>query len=228
MKRGLSKKPGKGGRAGFILFPAVFFLLGSLIVLGVTSPFLQTFGNVLDIAFLQESPDFDKEAANIYRHDASRPDGNEVIHVDSADMPAEGEQFGKIVIGSAQIDAPLFYGDGAKELRRGVGCYTGTYLPGAGRTVLLAGHNHTFFKTLGQAKEGDQVQISTSYGEYVYEITGTRVAYATDTTAYDLTREEENLILYTCYPFGSVGLTPERLFVYAKYVSGPRLDWDYD
>ena len=34
----------------------------------------------------------------------------------------------------------------------------------------------------------------------------------------------ENLILYTCYPFDALGFTPNRYFVYAKYVSGPVLD----
>ena len=46
MKRGLSKKPGKGGRAGFILFPAVVLVVGALLVLGLTSPVVQTVGNV--------------------------------------------------------------------------------------------------------------------------------------------------------------------------------------
>ena len=40
----------------------------------------------------------------------------------------------------------------------------------------------------------------------------------------DFTRTDENLILYTCYPFDALGFTPNRFFVYAKYVSGPVLD----
>ena len=38
-----------------------------------------------------------------------------------------------------------------------------------------------------------------------------------------LSRTDENLILYTCYPFDSLGYTPFRFFVYADYVSGPAL-----
>ena len=44
-----------------------------------------------------------------------------------------------------------------------------------------------------------------------------------DATAYDFTRTDENLIMYTCYPFDALGFTPDRYFVYAKYVSGPVL-----
>lgn len=34
----------------------------------------------------------------------------------------------------------------------------------------------------------------------------------------------KTMILYTCYPFDALGFTPNRYFVYAKYVSGPVLD----
>ena len=48
-------------------------------------------------------------------------------------------------------------------------------------------------------------------------------AKATDETAYDLTREEENIILYTCYPFGQLTPTPYRYFIYGEFVSGPEI-----
>ena len=71
---------------------------------------------------------------------------------------------------------------------------------------------------------GSTIEISTNYGQYVYEITGTKITTAQDNTAYDLDSEEENLVLYTCYPFDQIGLTPERYFVYAKYLSGPKIN----
>ena len=50
-----------------------------------------------------------------------------------------------------------------------------------------------------------------------------RVSTDTDTTAYDLEADEENLIMYTCYPFGTTNYTDERFFVYCDYVSGPTI-----
>jgi len=41
-----------------------------------------------------------------------------------------------------------------------------------------------------------------------------------DTSSYDLLRDEENLILYTCYPFDRVGAAVERLFVYGEPLTG--------
>ena len=93
-----------------------------------------------------------------------------------------------------------------------------------GKTILLAGHNNTFFNDLQHAEADATVTITTHYGVYTYEVTGTEILDYQDETAYDFTRTDENLILYTCYPFDALGFTPNRFFVYAKYVSGPVLD----
>jgi sortase A len=77
---------------------------------------------------------------------------------------------------------------------------------------------------LGEAKINDTINIDTSYGKYAYQIINTQVKLATDKTAYDLSSKDENLILYTCYPFDCIGLTPQRYYVYAKYVAGPKID----
>ena len=98
----------------------------------------------------------------------------------------------------------------AQRLRRIVAC--------------LPGHNNTFFNDLQHAEAGATVTITTHYGVYTYEVTGTEILDYQDETAYDFTRTDENLILYTCYPFDALGFTPNRFFVYAKYVSGPVLD----
>lgn len=47
------------------------------------------------------------------------------------------------------------------------------------------------------------------------------VVEETDTSAYDLDADTENIILYTCYPFGILTRTTQRYFVYGDLVSGP-------
>ena len=97
-------------------------------------------------------------------------------------------------------------------------------LPGEGKTILLSGHNNTFFNDLQHVEEGATVTITTHYSVYTYEVTETKILDYQDSSAYDFSREDENLILYTCYPFDAMGFTPDRFFVYARYVSGPVLD----
>ena len=151
-------------------------------------------------------------------------DSNKKLPISEIQYPKTGEQFGELIIEDCSIDNNLFFGDGNVALRNGVGIYNGSFIPGYGKTILVAGHNNTYFNGLKNAKAGQTVTIKTSYGNYTYEITDTAVKKATDTSAYDLNANEENLIMYTCYPFDELGLTDQRFFVYAKYVSGPQID----
>ena len=149
------------------------------------------------------------------------------IPLSSITYPANGDRYGEITIAGTAVSAPLYYGDSNAILNQGVGTYkdsSGAGIPGEGKTVLLAGHNNTFFNDLQQVETGNLVTIRTHYGTYTYEVTETKKADFQDTTTYDFTRTDENLILYTCYPFDALGFTPDRYFVYAKFVSGPKLD----
>lgn len=151
--------------------------------------------------------------------------------INSADIhfPNFGEQLGTLTVthadGSAYIEAPLWFGDEKEQLKNGVGVFYGSSAPGYGSTVLIAGHNHTYFKPLKGAEVGDTVTVNTYYGVYVYEITAIEVKQVTDTSHYDLLADNENLLMYTCWPFGSIGMTPTRLFLYGRYVSGPMVNY---
>lgn len=207
----------------YILYPVSFFLAGALLLVAALGPVVTPYLGMLDLAFLDEAPSFDREAGKLFNGAVDQADGSPHIAADTVALPADGDEFGRLLISSAGIDAPLMYGDSPKELRKGVGLFTGTYLPGQGRTILGGAHNNSYFRNLRKVKIGDRVDIQTNYGTYVYEVTGSKGARFDDTGAYDLTKREENLILYTCDNTLAVGATPYRLFVYAKYVSGPVL-----
>lgn len=156
-----------------------------------------------------------------------QPTQPESIPLSSITYPAKGDRYGVITISGTTVNAPLYCGDSNDILNKGVGTYkdsAGAGIPGEGKTVLLAGHNNTFFNDLQHVAVGQTVAIQTHYGVYTYEITETKIADYQESTTYDFTRTDENLIMYTCYPFDALGFTPQRYFVYAKYVSGPALD----
>lgn len=153
----------------------------------------------------------------------------ETIPLSSITYPSEGDRYGRITISGTTVDAPVYYGDNNTILNQGVGTYKdsyGTGIPGEGRTILLAGHNNTFFNDLKSIQEGAVITIETYYGVYTYTVKLSGVFDYRDTTTYDFTRTDENLILYTCYPFDALGFTPDRYFVYASFTSGPALDKD--
>ena len=142
--------------------------------------------------------------------------------------PNVGEQYGMFEIERLGISAPLFFGDSTVPLYYGVGQYTGSYMPGFGEWTLIAGHNNTYFHTIGDLVEGDIVRISTHYGVYEYRVTYTVLARDSSEyrDAYAHKTEKEEIIFYTCYPFNMLGLTPQRFFVHAEKISGPRIVFD--
>ena len=122
------------------------------------------------------------------------------------------------------MDCNLYYGDSERELSAGAGTYTGGKIPGEGGTVLIAGHTGTYFRDFESAQLGADIAIETRYGTYHYTISDMRVVEETDASAYDLAADEENIILYTCYPFGQLSTTPYRYFIYGTPVSGPQIE----
>ena len=134
--------------------------------------------------------------------------------------PELDTQYATITCESIELEVPLYYGDSETSLGNGAGQYAKSGFPGEGEPILISGHDATFFAPLEKIEAGDTVTISTLYGNYDYKVTGTRVADKTDTTAYNLEQKKEELILYTCYPFGKLtGDRSDRFFVYCDRVS---------
>lgn len=213
----------------FIILPVVFFIITYLILYLILSPSLTTVSQAMGMFFSDSEKKFSSEYNNIFvpvseNEENSYKDKSETVNISDVVYPKYGEMFGELIIDDCAVDAPLFLGDNSVALRNGVGVYYGSCIPGYGKTILVAGHNSTFFNGLKNAEKGQRIVIKTSYGNYEYEITDLAVKQANDSSAYDLSADEENLILYTCYPFDELGLTSRRYFVYADYVSGPVID----
>lgn len=155
---------------------------------------------------------------------AVAPDQPVVETVDIRDVPFPGYEqvYGELSIPSIDLVCPFVYGDTEKAMRKGVGQYIGSTIVGYGGTTLACAHVNRQLKNLHKSKIGDQIQIRTAYGVYTYEVKYAGVHDAKDDSVYDLSREDENLVLYTCYyqntPLGSV---KKRFFVCADYISGP-------
>jgi len=135
-------------------------------------------------------------------------------------VPEVDSLYGTISCERIELSAPVYYGDNEEILESGVGNYVLSGVPGEGRPILMSAHDATFFAPLEIIEPGDEIVVTTDYGTYTYSVASTLVAEATDKTAYDLTQEKEQLILYTCYPFGQlVGMREERYFVYCDLVA---------
>lgn len=204
----------------FLIVPVIMSAAICLISAAIAFPLLSDAAALSNLLLSDKQVDYSKSFENIFV-----PTTNDEDTVDASDVefPSVDKQFGELKIKDRNVNTKLFFGDGSIPLQNGVGVYAGSFIPGYGKTILVAGHNNTFFNGLKNVKNGDIISIATSYGNYKYKIRDTKILNADSKKVYDLNKKEENLILYTCYPFDTLGLTEKRFFVYADKISGPKI-----
>ena len=152
--------------------------------------------------------------------DHRNPEEPVFIRASDITMPQPGDLYANITISGTKVDSPVFWGDSERELNKGVGTYMGGWLPGWGRTVMMAGHRNTDFADFRSVEVGATITIRTHYETYTYEVVRIAVYHMDDEDSYDFLRDDENIILYTCYPFDRIGAAVERLFVYGEPLTG--------
>lgn len=214
----------------YIITPLVFALIICLTVWQIFAPVLDPVFSALNL--LSTSGDISGEQGHEeVLYDPSRfeqsdniSDSNS-IQFGTFQYPTSGSKFGQISVENTSVDCGLYMSDDEKELKKGAGVSLKSNIPGDNGTTLIAGHCASFFSTLGSAKIGDKITISTNYGNYVYEIFDIQIKKVDDLSDSKVNEElsytDNRLILYTCYPFNTLYSVSQRYFVYAKYVSGP-------
>lgn len=197
----------------YIKMSLLFMVLGALVLYVAGAPLVDYVTSHGKLAMVKGAPGYPGESyPTMSRLDMRRNRSEDMSEIQE---PAPGTPYGTIESVRIALTAPLYYGDDDKSLQSGAGQYTGSGLPGQGKPILISGHDGTFFAPLEQIEIGDILTITTEYGSFDYQVTETKVADASDFTVYDLTKDKEQLILYTCYPFGAlIGDRSDRFFVY--------------
>lgn len=150
----------------------------------------------------------------------------ESIDCEEIEWPSYGERYGTLQCEKLSIDAPVYYGDRGNVLVQGAGTYIGSSLPGFDSTILIGAHDTTYFAGLETVAVDDEFVFTTEYGIYRYKVSNIKIF---DENSYDdgytLNADTEQLVLYTCYPFGTLnGTKTERMFVYLDKVNGPKVN----
>lgn len=153
---------------------------------------------------------------------------NKQLPSSKIEYPTLGTEYGRVIVDKFNVQAKLIYGDSPEDLRIGVGHFNGSVFPGEKGATLIGGHNTNELAALDNVISGDTITVKTNYETYQYRVSDKKVLRFDDSEAikslYDKTIETNKLILYTCYPIDMIGLTDDRLFVYADLVSGKMLD----
>jgi sortase A len=125
-----------------------------------------------------------------------------------------GDPLGRIKVPRLGLSAILVTGTDHDSLTKGPGWYTGSYLPGAGQLMYIAGHRTTYlapFAHIDNMRPGDKVTIEVPYGTFVYRVRNHRIV-PSDDVAQLRSHNREVIALQACHPrfFAS-----ERYIVYA-------------
>ena len=103
------------------------------------------------------------------------------------------------------------------DLKKGIGHFIQSVLPGEEDNCVLSGHRDTVFTKLGKLKIGDQLIVQTSAGTFTYEIKLIRIVDKDDKTVIVPT-DHAVLTLTTCYPFLFIGSAPNRYILSADLI----------
>jgi len=131
--------------------------------------------------------------------------------------PKEGENLGSLTIPALNRKLPIIQGTGTNDLKRGVGHFSQSVLPGQKDNCVLSGHRDTVFRELGNLKIGDQLIVQTATGIFTYAVKGTRIVHEDDKTVI-VPIDHAVLTVTTCYPFDFIGNAPDRYIVSADLV----------
>lgn len=132
----------------------------------------------------------------------------------------EGEAAAVIDIPKIGLDEVVVEGVGVEELKKGVGHYPDTRLPGEKGNAALAGHRTTYgapFNRIDELDNGDPIMVTTRAGTFRYEVMEKKIVSPEEVSVLDDTADDR-LTLTTCNPKYSAA---ERLIVIGKLMSTP-------
>ena len=184
----------------------IIFILGMIKIL---------FGTQIEKAFMLAN----KVSINV---DSNKDNTNQETKIDTEkktleNYPEYGTQYATIEIPRIDANLPVYFGDTLEILKKGVGHSSGSYFPGEGGSILYMGHNSKkVFRRFSELQIGDEIKVTTTYGEYNYKIYDMQLINETELEKVPIQKDEEILMVYTCYPFNNVGYATQRYVVYAK------------
>lgn len=123
-----------------------------------------------------------------------------------------GMPLGRLRVPRLGLSIVLVAGTDHDSLTKGPGWYTGSYLPGQGRLIYIAGHRTTYlapFAHIDSLRPGDLVTIEVPYGTFVYRVAG-HVIVPADDLAQLRPGHREVVKLQACHP---------RFFATHRYIA---------
>lgn len=155
------------------------------------------------------------EAQNSSSNHVKKPEIERSLY---AVRPKTGEMMGSLYIPKLEAKLPIYHGTDEDELEKGVGHYNKSVLPGEKDNAVLSGHRDTVFRNLGKVGKGDELEVTTTAGTFIYKVKNVRIVDKNDLTVI-VPKPRAVLTISTCYPFNFIGAAPKRYILEAFLVS---------
>ncbi len=216
----------------YIGMPALFCVLGYALLFLALSPVMGLARAAIGLLVSDQAPNFDSALTSVYDPNSAGAQVQEAGYIKSTDIefPRSGDYYGQVTSTDFGLDCPVYWYDSDDILVYGAGQSLMSLPPGFGTAVILCGHANTFFACLEQAQVGHVINFHTNYCDYEYTISNIQVFNEKDlepvlgNAAMDETHEQ--LIMYTCYPFGvTSGRKTQRYVVFAERTKGIDVRW---
>ncbi len=208
--------------SAYFYMPIIFASIGIIIIYFALSPLIKNVTSVLAMITSDSASSFSDELSDAF---VGSDISGKTVDASKVEYPATNSKFAELYCERINLEVSVYCGDSENCLKFGAGIPSYGNIPGFNKTVLVSGHNATFFAPLKDVQVGDRFVFTTNYGVYTYEVSELEVKKAKAFDPSILNNSDgEKLILYTCYPFSFIGgATKERLFVHCNLVSGPEV-----
>jgi sortase A len=126
-----------------------------------------------------------------------------------------GQPVGRLRVPRLGLNMIMVNGTDAATLKKGPGRYLGSFMPGQGQLIYIAGHRTTYsapFSRIETLRRGDRVLIEVPYGVFEYRIARSIVVPATALRVLR-SRGREEVALQACHP---------RFFATQRYIAYAR------
>jgi sortase A len=123
-----------------------------------------------------------------------------------------GDPVGRLRVPRLGLSKIVVDGTDESELEKGPGRYLGSFVPGEGQLVYVAGHRTTYgapFAHIERLRPGDRITFEVPYGTFVYEVRR-HVIVKSDDLSVLRSHGREVLALQACHP---------RFFATHRYIA---------
>ena len=194
-------KKKKTGLAVKIITPVLIFAICSVITLAAAIKPYNKASMYLDIAFMDtlKTQASDGSIAGLHIKDNkidvnySAPTSNE----GSVIWPSFAEQYAVLRSDALEVSIPVYWGSNGDILKNGACQASNSALLGTYGNAVISAHVNTFFANLDKLRIGDEVELSTKYGYFTYEVTKL-IEFDKKDKQYVLPSADDRLTLYTC------------------------------